>query len=155
MQNTKLNVKEDIVDLEFLRTSYPNKPEISPVDIANNPERVAGIQRNIQRYVNLLFTGTGTVGSAPDTGSEFANMVRIGSIPDLGTLTHEFMIANYKAMEILDSSDEDYIVDADGERIDTMTLVGIDVDTSTGTTTIELEARTADGSMTRVVLPSK
>lgn len=95
-------------DLDFLNPVSPGAP--TTVDtlsaFSKVPQRVTGIQKLAQRYVNVLLTAKGSDPFDPARGTSFWRLANSAAAINPHIMTHYAAIANGDAVDQIQASDE-------------------------------------------------
>jgi len=126
--------------------------------IAVAPKRVTGIQKALQRYVNLMTTRAGSIEFAPSLGSILADSVHNGTASNESYLNHIFAVASADALDAMTADDAN--TDAYGEPLDDEIIVSADlvdiiIDYGTSTISLEVEIANQAGDSAEFIIPMR
>lgn len=146
------------VDLEaFLAPSRPTHDVrvILGMRLTETPRRLAGIEKLVQRYVNLLMSPTGDIHYDPNSGSSLLLAVQIGGSYTAEQLLHSFVFANAEVINQLRSDDAnpDYGAPTDDEMIADARIVQAEPDYQTGRVRVTVRLVTRSGDQLDFVVP--
>ena len=118
-------------------------------------QQVAGIQKLVQRYVNLLLTVKGGVVFDPIDGSTFLQDIHLGGTYTAEQLLHSFVFANAGVLALLRSEDADptYGTPAPDEMIADARILSSAFDNTTGTLNIKVRITSRAGDNITFVVP--
>jgi len=146
------------VDLEAF--SAPDSPVynvqvVLGMKLDTTPRRLAGIEKLVQRYVNLMLMPIGDVHHDPDNGSLLLRDIRLGGSYTADQLLHSFIFANAQVINQLRSEDAnpDYGVSADDEMIASASIVQAWPDYQTGRVHVTIRLMTRSGERATFVVP--
>lgn len=145
------------VDIELLQSIVvpTNIQRVSISTVSQIPKIVAGIEKVIQRYANLLLTTNDDVAFALDEGGSLVTALLQGTIPSSGYLTHLFNVASNAAIKqmAVDDADTTYGDQPADEIITAATLQSTAVDYASGTVVLNVLIQTAKGLSYTFVVP--
>ena len=146
------------VDLEaFLAPSLPTRDVrvVLGMRLTKTPRRLAGIEKLVQRYVNLLLSPSGAIHNDPDSGSLLLRDIQLGGTYTAEQLLHSFIFANSEVINQLrsDDADPDYGASADDEMIADARIVQATPDYQTGRLRVTIRLVTRSGDQVTFVVP--
>ena len=152
---TSLNYGKDRIDLEFAVSDFSSDVTRTHLSIEGPTRRVSGIQRTVQRYINLLLTDLGSIPMDPEAGTDLYRDLRGGYVNSSSDLGHLFAISNDAVLGAMRASNDEMDEDDVGESIADVTLNDVEVDSESGTALIDVTITTTLGESFRVVAPAR
>jgi len=95
----------DKYDIEFLQPAANSDQRFLTFTHNNRHSRVSGIQKVIQRYINLFLTPKGANPLNKDVGSEFMLAFDSNSLTTVSDIPYLFAISNISILDTLMASD--------------------------------------------------
>lgn len=118
-------------------------------------QQVAGIQKLVQRYVNLILTPLGAVVFDPIDGSSFLHDIHLGGTYTAEQLLHSFVFANAGVITLIQSEDADptYGTPPADEMLADAKILSSSFDYTRGTLNIRVQLTTRTGDNITFVVP--
>ena len=146
------------VDLELLQSIAVPGPMAQRVHITNvgqAPKVVAGVEKAIQRYAQLLLTTLNDIHFAPELGGTLLQSIMMGTVGDQGTLAHLFCVASAGAVKAMATENVNgaFGTVPQDEWITDASLISIDLNPATQTVGLSVQLTTAAGTQYQFVVP--
>jgi hypothetical protein len=147
------------VDIELLQSiSKPVIIEQVSISTVTKPAKiVAGIEKLVQRYANLILSVIGDTHFDVNNGAELMKLILGNQIQNQGRLQNAFASSNVQVirqLQIDDEQEEVYGTQPDDEKIDRAELLDSSVDYATSTIYLRIQLYTLAGDEVVFVVPA-
>ena len=146
------------IDLELLQSIQLPSFAAQRVQVANvtqTPKVVAGVEKAVQRYTQMLLTTVGDVHFNPLEGGYLVPTLFQGLVQDQGQLAHLFCVASSSAMQAINRDDQDATFGPipDDELLQNAALTDMQFDYPSQTVSLTILLTTAAGESYNFVVP--